>query len=63
MQPHDAVTLRDVLSALAALAVPIVTTAIVFIAKSLGELNTRVAVILERVDSHEKRISRLEDTA
>lgn len=33
----------------------------VFIAKSLHDLNLKIAVVIERVDSHERRLNKLED--
>lgn len=50
--------------------IPTVLTAVIIyaaklardISRSLQELNTRIAVIIEKVDSHEKRLTRLEDS-
>ena len=33
----------------------------IYIAKSISELNIKMAVIISRVDSHEHRIDKLED--
>lgn len=42
---------------------PVIAVCAIYIAKSISELNTKIAVIVERVDSHEKRISRIEEIA
>lgn len=38
----------------------LVAPSMIYAAKSLGELNTKIAIIIERVDSHERRLSKLE---
>lgn len=39
----------------------LVAACAVYIAKSLNDLNLKIAVIIERVDSHEKRLNKLEE--
>jgi hypothetical protein len=49
------------LEALGPLANVVLAVCAVFVSKSVSELNTRIAVVVERVDSHEKRITRIEN--
>lgn len=46
---------------IAAMSNPVLALCAVYIAKQLAELNTKMAVIVERVDSHEKRLTKIED--
>lgn len=39
---------------------PIMTLCVVFIAKSLSDLNLKMAIVVTRVDSHEGRLKNLE---
>lgn len=39
---------------------PILVGCAIYIAKSIHELNTKIAVVIERLHSHEARIERLE---
>ncbi len=41
-------------------ATSLISVAAVFIAKSTNDLNIKLAVVVERVDSHEKRLNKLE---
>ncbi len=50
----------QLLKLLESLSNPILTACGIYIAKSLHELNLKIAVIIEKVDSHEHRINRLE---
>lgn len=58
----------EITKLLAQLSNPILTACAIYIAhklgelsKSIDELNTKIAVIVERVDTHEKRITKLEE--
>lgn len=51
----------ELLKLVESLSNPLMAVCAVYIARSISELNTKIAVIIERVDSHEKRITKLED--
>lgn len=53
--------MSDIQELLSALSNPIIAAAAVYIAKSLHDLNVKIAVVVERVDAHEKRITHLEE--
>lgn len=39
----------------------LITLAALWIAKSVSELNVKIAVVIEKLDAHEKRIEKLEE--
>lgn len=41
--------------------ITLITASSIYIAKSLGDLNVKIAVVIQRVDSHEERIVNLEE--
>lgn len=53
--------MENVISLFDALSNPVVAACAVYIAKSIHDLNTKIAVVIERVDSHEHRIGKIED--
>ncbi len=53
--------MTDIVEFLNSLSNPVLALCAVYVAKSIHELNIKIAVVIERVDSHEHRLSRVEE--
>lgn len=52
--------MKDLIEAASGASAMLIASAAIYIARSLHELNMKLAVIVERVDGHERRLNKLE---
>jgi hypothetical protein len=61
MAPRRGQVMDELIKALGLLSNPVMAACAIYIARSIHELNLKIAVVVERVDTHERRLNKLED--